>query len=144
MPADQDIGRRTGGCLCGAVRYAVEGPLRPVVMCHCTQCRRMTGHIMAATAAKRAAFRLLAADGLVWYGSSAEARRGFCARCGSTLFWDGDGHDYLSIAAGTLDDSTGLAIACHIFVADKGAYYTIDDGAPQIMDGRFSVPFPPA
>ena len=99
---------RTGGCLCGAVRYEVRGALRPVVMCHCTQCRRMTGHVMAATGARHADFRLLSEDGLGWYASSAEARRGFCTRCGSTLFWQGVGRDYVSIAAGTLDDSSGL------------------------------------
>jgi hypothetical protein len=131
----------SGGCLCGAVRYEVLGTLRPVVMCHCSQCRRMTGHFMAATAARRSDFRLLSADALSWYASSAEARRGFCARCGSTLFWESVGSDYLSIAAGTLDDSRGLTVACHIFVADKGHYYDITDGAPQIHDGNFSVPW---
>ena len=131
---------RTGGCLCGAVRYEVRGPLRPVVMCHCSQCRRMTGHVMAATAARHADFRILSEAGLGWYASSAEARRGFCRHCGSTLFWQGGGgRDYVSIAAGTLDDSSGLHVACHIFTADKGGYYEIDDGAPQARDGRFSV-----
>ncbi len=133
---------RTGGCLCGAVRYEVRGPLRPIVMCHCTQCRRTTGHVMAATAARHADFRLLAEDGLGWYASSAEARRGFCTRCGSTLFWQGAGRDYLSIAAGTLDDSRGLRIACHIFTADKGDYYEIVDSAPQLRDGSFSLSWP--
>jgi hypothetical protein len=109
---------RAGGCMCGAVRYEVHGPLRPIVMCHCSQCRRVTGHFMAATAARRSDFKLLSADELQWYKSSHEARRGFCGRCGSTLFWDGNGLDYLSIAAGTLDDASGLAVACHIFVAD--------------------------
>jgi hypothetical protein len=118
--------------------------MRPVVACHCTECRRMTGHFMAATAARRAEFRLLSSAGLKWYSASAKARRGFCAECGSTLFWDGAGHDYISIAAGTLDDSTGLGVACHIFVAEKGAYYAIDGAAPQIADGTFSVPFPAA
>ena len=132
----------TGGCLCGAVRYSIAGPLRPVVMCHCTQCRRMTGHIMAATAARRADFSLVSDGELKWYVSSVEARRGFCGRCGSTLFWEGVGLDGISIAAGTLDDTRGLSIACHIFVADKGDYYEIESGAPQIRDGRFSVPFP--
>ncbi len=79
---------------------------------------------------------------LKWYQSSVEARRGFCGRCGSTLFWEGVGLDRISIAAGTLDDTRGLRIACHIFVADKGDYYEIEPGAPQIRDGRFSVPFP--
>jgi hypothetical protein len=133
---------RGGGCLCGAVRYEVRGTLRSIVMCHCTQCRRMTGHVMAATAARCADFRLLTDGGLEWYASSAEARRGFCAHCGSTLFWQGGGRDYISIAAGTLDDSSGLAVACHIFVADKGSYYQIEDGRPQVMDGTFSLPWP--
>lgn len=101
----------------------------------------MTGHFMAATAAMRPDFRLLSSASLKWYSASAEARRGFCSECGSTLFWDGVGRDYISIAAGTLDDSTGLQIACHIFVAEKGAYYVIDGGAPQVADGKFSVPF---
>ena len=131
----------TGGCLCGAVRYQIAGGLRPVVLCHCTQCRRITGHHMAATAARHGDFRLLSQAGLGWYDSSPGARRGFCRQCGSTLFWEGDGRDYLSIAAGTLDDASGLAIACHIFVADKGHYYDITDAAPQIRDGRFSVPW---
>ncbi len=143
MPESKPLrgGVRSGGCLCGAVRYEVHGSLRPIVACHCTQCRRTTGHFLAATAARRADFRLLEQTGLRWYVSSPEARRGFCAQCGSTLFWEGAGRDYLSIAAGTLDDSSGLGIACHIFVADKGAYYQITDRAPQVPDGRFSVPW---
>jgi hypothetical protein len=47
MPEDQHQIRATGGCLCGAVRYEVRGPLRPVVYCHCTQCRRTSGHFSA-------------------------------------------------------------------------------------------------
>ena len=127
--------------MCGAVRYEVSGPMRPVIACHCNQCRRMTGHFMAATAARRTDFRLMSGTGLKWYSASAKARRGFCDQCGSTLFWDGVGRDYISIAAGTLDDSTGLEIACHIFVAEKGEYYAIEGAAPQIADGIFPVPF---
>jgi|SRR5579863_2569189 len=136
------VDSHTGGCLCGAVRYAVAGPLRPVVFCHCTQCRRSTGHFMAATAAWQRDFRLLAASELRWYASSDSARRAFCGRCGSTLFWQANGRDYLSIAAGTLDGATGLESACHIHVADKGDYYSIGDGLPQHADGSFSVSIP--
>jgi hypothetical protein len=139
-----DATARTGGCLCGAVRYAVHGTLRPVVACHCTQCRRTTGHFLAATAVRHGNFKLLVDSGLKWYASSSEARRGFCAVCGSTLFWEGVGLDYISIAAGTLDDSTGLATVCHIHVADKGAYYEIEPGVPQSQDGSFAVPLPAA
>lgn len=132
---------RTGGCLCGSVRYEVRGALRPVVMCHCTQCRRMSGHFLAATAARHADFRLVSQGELHWYVSSAEGRRGFCARCGSTLFWQGTGRDYVSIAAGSLDDSSGLETAWHIFVGDKGAYYEIDKRARQSLDGSFDLPW---
>ena len=133
---------RSGGCLCGGVRYRVVGALRPIVICHCTQCRRTTGHVMAATAARRADFELLEARALKWYEASSVARRGFCGRCGSTLFWQGVGRDYISIAAGSLDESSGLRIAHHIFVANKGEYYDIEPGVPQSQDGTFSVAIP--
>jgi hypothetical protein len=126
-----------GGCLCGRVRYEVTGPLRPILACHCTQCRRQTGHFMASTAAARAHFALTRKAGLKWYVSSAEARRGFCGHCGSTLFWDGRGKPYIAIAAGTLDGKTGLKIARHIFTADKGDYYRIADRRPQSRGGHF-------
>ncbi len=120
-----------GGCLCGAVRYEARGALRSVIACHCTQCRRQTGHFMAATAAKLADFALKSDSGLRWYRSSPEAQRGFCGICGSTLFWQRDGGDHISIAAGTLDGASGVTIVRHIFTADKGDYYTIADGVPQ-------------
>ena len=131
-----------GGCLCGAVRYEVTARLRPVVLCHCSQCRRSTGHFMAATAARHRDFRLTDEAELRWYASSDSARRGFCGRCGSTLFWQANGRDYISIAAGTLDGATGLSSAWHIHTADKGDYYSIDDGLPQSADGSFSVAIP--
>ena len=117
-----------GGCLCGAVTYTVNGPLRPVVACHCEQCRKTSGHHVAATSANRQDIRI--AGEVTWYRSSDTARRGFCGLCGSNLFWDGGGEN-LSIFAGTLDGATGLQTAGHIFVADKGDYYEIADDLPQ-------------
>ena len=122
---------RTGGCLCGAVTYSVEGPMRPVIACHCTQCRKTSGHHVAATSAPRAAVRIAGAGAVTWYESTPGHRRGFCARCGSNLFWDSDGANTLSIFAGTIDGATGLRTAGHIYCADKGDYYDLDDAAPQ-------------
>lgn len=116
-----------GGCLCGAVRYRVTGPLRPVVACHCQQCRKTSGHHVAATSALRE--DLVVEGQVTWYQSSPLARRGFCGTCGSNLFWDGPGVN-ISIFAGTLDGPTGLRLAGHIFCADKGDYYSVDDGLP--------------
>ena len=117
-----------GSCLCGAVRYQTSGPLRPVIACHCTQCRKTSGHHVAATSTPRDAITI---EGEVqWYQSSPTAKRGFCPVCGSNLFWDGAGEN-LSIFAGTLDDPAGITLAGHIFCDDKGAYYEIDDDLPK-------------
>ena len=121
----------TGGCLCGAVRYTVTGPIRDVVACHCTQCRRQSGHHVAATRAPRDAVQIDGGEAITWYAASDEARRGFCRNCGSQLFWEANDAVKLSIFAGTLDDPTGLRLARHIFVADKADYYEIGDGLPQ-------------
>jgi hypothetical protein len=117
-----------GSCLCGGVVYEVEGPLRDVIGCHCGQCRKQTGHFMAATAAKHTDFKVVKQDDLKWYTSSDFAERAFCGTCGSTLFWQRKGGDYIAIAAGTLDTPTGIRIEGHIFCADKGDYYEILDG----------------
>lgn len=114
-----------GSCLCGGCTYEVHGPLRNVIACHCTQCRKQTGHLLAATNAALTDFRLTASGPLRWYRASQSARRGFCGECGSTLFWQADGADNLSIAAGSIDGPTGLTIEGHIFCADRGDYYSI-------------------
>jgi hypothetical protein len=119
--------RFRGSCLCGACAYEVHGPLRNVIACHCTQCRKQTGHYLAATNAQLADFRLLRSDSLRWYRASPRAQRGFCATCGSTLFWQADRRETISIAAGSLDGPTGLTTEGHIFCADRGDYYTIPD-----------------
>lgn len=119
---------KTGSCLCGAVKYEVTGALRPVIACHCTQCRKQTGTYMSATAAKDGQLRLVEEAGLKWYRSSDEAKRGFCSECGSVLFWKGVGRDYTAIAAGSIDGPTGLKLAGHIFCDDAGDYYVIAGG----------------
>lgn len=126
-----DPAAKIGSCLCQAVCYHVNGPLQPVTACHCTQCRKQTGHFMAMTISAKCDFELLEDRGLAWYHASEIARRGFCRECGSTMFWERHGADYVAIAAGTLDGPTGLATTAHIYCADKGDYYKLDDGLPQ-------------
>ena len=142
MPEDPHQIRATGGCLCGAVRYEVRGPLRPVVYCHCTQCRRTSGHFSASTATRLDNHILSESKGLRWYQSSPMARRGFCRDCGSSLFWEPTSGDRVSIAAGTLDSPTGLNAAAHVFVGDSGDYYTVSDGLSQRTNGDHGVPIP--
>ncbi len=130
----------TGGCLCGGVRYRVDGPLRDVIGCHCSQCRRTSGHFVAATQAALGDVQILSDATLRWYESSADAQRGFCSRCGGNLFWRPRVQEgkapVLSIMAGTLDAPTGLRFMQHIYVAHKSDYYDIHDAAPQLPESN--------
>lgn len=132
-----------GRCLCGAVEFTVDGPLRSVVYCHCKMCRRTSGHFVAATACALPHLSIRPTQSLRWYRSSAEAQRGFCGRCGSNLFWKPDSATHVSIMAGTLDDPTGLTAAAHIYVGEKADYYHTDDQLPKHLDGVHAVPLPP-
>ena len=120
-----------GSCLCGAVRFEVVSPLKPPDACHCSQCRRQSGHYWASTDVSRDALTIDGEDRLSWYRSSDKVRRGFCSTCGSVLFWDPIGRGRIAIAMGAFDSPTGTRLEKHIFTADKGDYYEIADGLPQ-------------
>ena len=117
----------TGSCLCGGVRYRVTGPLRPVIVCHCSQCRKTSGHVAAMTSAPLANLAFDSDETLVWFDSSETASRGFCGRCGGNLFWRPAAEARVAITAGTLDGATGLAIARHIHTGSAGDYYDLPE-----------------
>lgn len=123
--------RATGGCLCGAVQYKVLGPLRPVVYCHCRQCKKTSGNYVAATACAAEDLVMETARGLHWYASSDVAQRGFCGNCGANLFWRPNDGSHVSIFAGTIDGPTGVHARAHIFVESASDFLTIGDGLPQ-------------
>ena len=122
---------RYGGCLCGDVRYRLTGTLRPVMYCHCSQCRRASGHFIAATSVVKKDLVIETDVGLAWYASSDFASRGFCKSCGSSLFWSSRYQDDIAIMVGSLDHTEDLEVAGHIFVNDKGCYYELDDDLPK-------------
>jgi hypothetical protein len=124
-------GITTGGCLCGAVRYEVKGPLRDVVNCHCSMCQRQHGNFGPHSKARKVNITIMKDQGLAWYQTSEIARRGFCRLCGSGLFWDPFELDATGIIAGTLDGPTGLKTIGHIFVGEKCDFYEITDDLPQ-------------
>ncbi len=128
--------KASGSCNCGGVKYTVDGPMREIVACHCSQCRKQSGHFYAATNAANSDLTIEDSGTLKWYAASDIAKRGFCGTCGSVLFWKPNDGDYTSIMAGTLEGDAGcLKLDRLIFVADKGAYYDIDDGLPQFPQG---------
>ena len=124
----------SGHCLCGAVDYKVSGELRPIMFCHCEQCRRASGHFVAATACRPEQLSIVGEENIKWFRSSARAERGFCQHCGSNLFWRPEHGEHWSIWAGSIDRPTGLEASRHIYVHMKSDYYEINDGLPQFSE----------
>jgi len=109
---------RSGGCLCGAVRYRAGLPPLWVAHCHCTMCRRAQGAgFVTWVGIADGRFELeRAAEWLEHFRSSASATRSFCRRCGSPLLfrsrhWPGETH----VTLATLDDSAGLEPRVHSY-----------------------------
>ncbi|NSX53381.1 GFA family protein [Parasulfitobacter algicola] len=118
-----------GSCLCGDITYQISGAPRGLSVCHCGQCRTQSGHVWASGVIDDADITI---NGPVaWYAASDVAKRGFCARCGSFLFWKLNTATSVSFSLGSLERPTGLTLEKHIYVADKGDYYDITDGLPQ-------------
>jgi hypothetical protein len=120
-----------GSCLCGAVRFDVATELPGPDACHCSKCRKISGHYWASTDVLKADLTIEGEDHLTWFRSSEKVRRGFCSMCGSALFFDPIGKEKIGVAMGAFEKPTGTHLAIHIFVADKGDYYEIADGVPQ-------------
>lgn len=112
----------TGRCLCGAVTYEVAGPLRQVIVCHCVDCRHWHGRGAAMTCAHRDRVTIRGEESLRWYCTPDGPERGFCARCGSSLFWVAPRRPTISIPAGTLDDPRRLRAVAHIFCEQEEPY----------------------
>lgn len=121
-----------GSCLCGAITWETDATLRNSVACHCSQCRKTSGHYWSATQVATDDLRITQDAGLQWFQSSDSARRGFCNRCGSNMFWQMNGEGKTSISSGSIDGPTGLTTTKHIYCRDKADYYEIEPGPDQI------------
>jgi hypothetical protein len=115
--------------MCGAVRFQIDPPLRDILVCHCSLCRRSGTLAGAYTEVADKAFRLTREDGLAWYVDVNDRKRGFCRVCGSTLLWRSQG-DSISVSAGALDAPSGLGVEAHIFVADIAGWESVSTDAP--------------
>jgi hypothetical protein len=125
-----------GSCLCGAVKFEVSCALPGPDACHCTQCRKHSGHYGVGCDVPKSAVKIEGENSITWFKSSEKVRRGFCKTCGSSLFFDPlfppvRGEPWIGIAMGAFDGPTSTKIALHIFMAEKGDYYDVNDDAPQ-------------
>lgn len=123
-----------GSCLCGAVKYEIDGELTNPAYCHCSRCRKANGSVFAANASvKESAFKLLqGAAELKSYSTPSGVHRIFCSVCGSPIYSKRDsGPGSLRLRLGALDTPLDQGPQVHIFVGSKAEWYEIHDDLPK-------------
>jgi hypothetical protein len=121
----------TGGCQCGAVRYALQMAPQNVHYCHCRMCQKAVGNLFAALApVKKSALRWLAAPPAL-YASSNVAARGFCAACGTPLTFAYNDSEWIAVTIGSLDDPAAIRPERHYGVEALLPWLAIDDDLPR-------------
>lgn len=121
-----------GGCLCGSLRYHLNGPPLLTELCHCAMCRRAVGAPVVGWGTwPRERFRWTAGEPVV-HASSEIARRTFCGRCGTSLTFERtDAPDTLDVTLASLDDPTPFPPARHIWTASRLPWLHLNDRLPQ-------------
>lgn len=124
-----------GGCLCGKVRYQVDGPLFNADHCHCSMCRRQHGAAFATYAEfDPGHFKWISGADLVKeYQVPAGGGWCFCSECGSTLAGTDNGR-ITTVALGTVAGDPGVRPELHIFVSSKARWHEICDDLPQFEE----------
>jgi hypothetical protein len=137
--------RARGSCLCGGVRYRLSSELGPIMVCHCSRCRKANGSAFQATAPVASAdFQFQSGQELLAeYESSPGVFRVFCRVCASPLYSRRTAMpDVLRLRIGSLDTLVASRPALHIFTASKAEWHDIHDDAPQYADAPDKVPLP--
>lgn len=126
----------TGGCLCGALRYAIRSPLKNARMCHCSRCRKaFSGAGSAYAEVESGSFAWTSGtDELTHHSTAPGWGLAFCRRCGSTLAgFQGD--RVHGVTLGSVDGDPGVSIEQHIFVGSRAPWDHIGGTAPQFDEG---------
>lgn len=127
-------------CLCRGVVFVIDGPVKDLLYCHCSMCRKVHGTAFRARGRVRTEdIRWLQGEALVrFYESSPGEHRGFCPVCGSNIFTRFTARPQeVGLSLGILDDDPGSRPMCHVFVGSKAPWHQITDDLPR-YDG-----FPP-
>lgn len=123
-----------GGCLCGAVRYQISGPIRNIVHCHCSRCRKAQGSAFATNGIVNASdFKLVSgADSLTGYESTPGQTKYFCKVCGSPIMSKTvSKSDQVRVRVGTIESDIEERPMAHIFVTSKANWEEIAGDLPQ-------------
>ncbi|OLS63465.1 GFA family protein [Pseudomonas putida] len=110
-----------GACLCGAIQLSVTLDDASVGACHCSMCRKWNGGPLL-TVHSSSAPQFSGATPAV-YGSSDWAERGFCAKCGSHLFYRLKGGNFFAIPVGLLDGEQAWSLDLQVYIDEKPSFY---------------------
>ncbi len=125
-----------GGCLCGTLRYRIEGPVAWVAHCHCANCRRANGAVAVTWATVRREDFKLVRGAFSTYRSSSFAERSFCPRCGSQITFGSDrepGH--IDVALGSLDHPEAHPADRHTWAPSRLSWLRLDEHLPSHREG---------
>ena len=123
-----------GGCLCGAVRYRVDGAPIVTSLCHCRTCRLAAGAPSVAWVIFRSSEFVFAVGQPARFRSSPAVTRTFCRRCGTSLTYQRDTEpDTVDVTTASLDSPDDFAPTREIWVADKLAWEQLNDGLPRYL-----------
>lgn len=133
-------------CLCGKVRYTVStGDTDKIEIgaCHCEMCRRWSGGPGFATHPGPAP-EIEGEEHIKWYRSSDWAERGFCAECGSNLFYrlSGDEPQY-ALFSGAFEDQSKVVLSAEIFIDEKPDFYNFAGDIPSMTGAEVFAMFAP-
>ena len=130
--------RKRGQCLCGAVHFEVDVPERTYSVCHCGLCRRWSGGPLMSVHCPEPQTEWLNDEGLTWYQGTPWAQRGFCSRCGSSLFWRlaEQPEGMLIVSVDALEDGGEFALHRHIYRDAKPDRYEFADDRPRVTEAE--------
>ena len=118
-------------CLCGSIKIKTQGYHRNVHNCHCIQCMKTHGNYAAYSAIQIVNVKFLKKKTLKWFKSSKKGRRGFCNKCGASMFFRSMDSKDIHIAAGMFNKPVKLKTEMNIFVKKKLEYYKLDNRLPK-------------
>ena len=120
-----------GKCLCGGIKFSTKGFHRHISNCHCIQCMKTHGNFAAYTRVDDSNLKFHSKKTLKWFKSSKRAQRGFCSRCGDSVFFKVNKSKTTSISAGMFDKSLKVKTNKNIFVKNRLKYYKLDQSIPK-------------
>ena len=126
-----------GGCVCGAIRYRVEGTPTNSMICHCGTCRRVAAApVVAWVTFPRARFRILQGQPSAFH-STAPVRRTFCVRCGTPLTYEHeDSPGFVDVTTCSLDDPEAFPPTHHSWLSHDLAWVRFGDRLPTFTRSR--------